>query len=116
MDAMRAARRGTLVRDLLIFQFKLVMDGAKGVVLIQAAFFAALFDLVFGKPTRPSMFYNLLRLSERFDLWLNLYGASNHAGDDADGLFGRSRAGSNTLVGKLEEMVRGTAGEARPAR
>ena len=107
MDAMRAARKGTLVRDLLIFQLKLLADGAKGVILIQGALFAALFDLVFGKPSRPSLFYSLLRLSERFDLWLNLHGAGARAEESGDGLFGASRAGSNTMLGKLEELVRG---------
>ena len=106
MDAMIAAKKGTLVRDLLIFQLKLVLDGVKGVVLIQVSLFAALFDLLFGRPGRPLVFYNVLRLSERIDLWLNLYGASRRAEEDADGLFGTSPAGADSLLGKLEELVK----------
>ena len=48
----------------------------------------------------------MLSLAERFDLWLNLYGASMRAPDSGDGLFGASRAGANTMLGKLEQMVR----------
>ena len=113
MDAMHAARKGTLIRDLLIFQGKLVLDGAKDVFLIQAAFFAVAYDLLFGRSGRPQLFYSLLRLSERFDLWLNLHGASERAEQSGDGLFGASRAGSNSLLGKLEEMVRGGPEAAR---
>ena len=106
MDAMVAAKKGTLVRDLLIFQLKLVLDGLKGVVLFQVSLFAALFDLLFGRPGRPLVFYNVLRLSERIDLWLNLYGASKNAEFVEDGLFGASRAGDDTMLGKLEEYVK----------
>ena len=106
MNAMAAARKGTIVRDLLILQVKLLADGFKDVVLIQVALFAAVFDIVFGKPDRPLLFYRVLRLGERFDLWLNLYGAASHAEESGDGLFGASRAGSNTLLGQLEKVVR----------
>jgi hypothetical protein len=106
MDAVAAARKGTLVRDLLIFQLKLVLDGVKGVALFQISLFAAIFDLVFGRPGRPLVFYNVLRLSEKLDLWLNLYGASKNAEENGDGLFGTSRAGDDTMLGKLEELMR----------
>jgi hypothetical protein len=51
-----------------------------------------------------------MRLSERFDLWINLHSVverleEGEGGDD--GLFGASEAGSDTLVGKLEQMIRG---------
>ena len=106
MNAMVAAKKGTLVRDLLIFQLKLVLDGVKGVILIQVSLFAAVFDLLFGRPGRPLVFYNVLRLSEKIDLWLNLYGASRRAEEDEDGLFGTSPAGADTMLGKLEELVK----------
>ena len=115
MDAVAAARKGTLVRDLLIFQLKLVLDGVKGVALFQISLFAAIFDLVFGRPGRPLVFYNVLRLSERLDLWLNLYGASKHAEENGDGLFGTSRAGDDTMLGKLEELMRNETEERVPS-
>jgi hypothetical protein len=95
-----------LIRDLLIFQLKLVLDGLKDLVLIQLSLGAVLFDLLFGRPGRASLFYGVLRLSERFDLWLNLYGAAKGAETTGDGLFGASRAGSNSLLGRLEELAR----------
>ena len=100
------ATREVTLRDFFIFQLKLVLDGIKGVVLFQVSLFAAVFDLLFGRPGRPLVFYNVLRLSEKIDLWLNLYGASKHAEFVDDGLFGASRAGDDTMLGKLEEYVR----------
>jgi hypothetical protein len=98
--------RGVLVRDLLLFQIKLFLDSFKDLALLQASFWAAAVDLVFIRHTRGRCFYAVLRMSERVDLWLNLYGASKGADRDSDGLFGTSRAGDNTFLGKLEELVR----------
>ena len=99
------------MRDLLIFQLKLVLDGLKDVVLIQVSLLAALYDLLFGRPGRPLLFYNLLRLSERVDRWLNLYGASRNAEDTDEGLFGASRAGafSGLLAGAVLGQLIGLA-------
>lgn len=99
--------RPVLLRDFLIFQFKLVLDGLKDVVLFQLSIVATVIDLLTGRRRRPSLFYKVLRLSERFDLWLNLNAAAEGADLDEDGLFGRSRAGSDSLLGKLEQAVRG---------
>ncbi|MDB4948974.1 MAG: hypothetical protein JWM27_1623 [Gemmatimonadetes bacterium] len=98
--------RGVLVRDLLIFQAKLALDGLKGIFLFQASLVAAGIDFVLGRRKRVSLFYKVLELSERFDLWLNVYGASGGAGQNADGLFGTSQAGDDNLLGRLEQMVR----------
>ena len=48
-----------------------------------------------------------MRVSERLDLWLNLHGTAEGAESDADGLFGRSEAGSDTMLGRLDQPVRG---------
>ena len=52
-------------------------------------------------------FYKVMKVSERFDLWLNLYGATEEADSNADGLFGLSEAGSDTFLGQIEQVVRG---------
>jgi hypothetical protein len=98
--------RGVLVRDLIVFQIKLVLDSLKDIALFQASILAAIIDVIFMPLTRGRLFYGVLRFSERVDLWLNLHGASEGAQRDADGLFGTSRAGAPTFLGKLEEMVR----------
>lgn len=99
--------RVTLLRDFLIFQLKLLIDGAKDVVLFQVSIGAVLIDLIRGRRRNPGLFYRVLSVSERFDLWLNVHAAAEAAGEGEDGLFGASAAGSPTLVGKLEQMWRG---------
>lgn len=98
--------RGVLVRDLVLFQIKLALDSLKDIALMQASLVAAVVELLFMPVTRGRIFYGVLRFSERVDLWLNLYGAAEGAERDRDGLFGTSRAGDPTFLGKLEQVVR----------
>jgi hypothetical protein len=100
--------RGTLFRDLLIFQLKLWLDGLKDVILVPLSVGAAGVDFVF----RTRLFYRVLRWGERYDLWLNLFGAAQRAAHEREGLFGASRAGDSTLLGQLEELT----GAERPGR
>jgi hypothetical protein len=107
-----------LMRDALIFAIKLVIDWAKDLVLIQAALLAVCVDLIMmlGLGKRRSFFYRVLEIGERFDLWLNLYVPSKTARHNPDGLFGESRAGDDTFLGEMEELVRrGPEPAARPA-
>ena len=102
----KAVSNRVLLRDLIVFQMKLAIDGLKGLAMWQLAIVAFVWDLLFGGENKGRMFYKVLSLAERFDLWLNLYGASTRAHGSGDGLFGASRAGANTMLGKLEQMVR----------
>lgn len=94
-------------RDLLIFQVKLALDGIKDVVLAPASIIAALIDMVLPGAEPGRLFYRVMRVGERYDRWLSLYSASMHAAPGRDGLFGASRAGSDTLLGEIEAMVLG---------
>lgn len=98
-----APSRGALVRDLLIFQLKLWLDGLKDVVLLPLSLAAAGFDFVF----RTRFFYRVLRVGERYDLWLNLFSSAQRADLEREGLFGASRAGDPTLLGQLEQAQGG---------
>ncbi|UCC47820.1 MAG: hypothetical protein JSV41_10075 [Gemmatimonadota bacterium] len=102
---MSGASRWVIVRDLLLFQLKLFLDGLIDVTLAPLSIAAAVVEIFFGGERRGRFFYAILRFGERADLWLNLYGASRRA--DADGLFGGSEAGSDSLLGELELRLRG---------
>jgi hypothetical protein len=101
------------VRDFAIFQLKLLIDGLKDGAVFAVPFVAFAVDLVFKRHGRRRFFYKVMRVSERFDLWLNLHGAAEGAESDEDGLFGRSEAGSDSMLGQIEQIVRGP--EARPS-
>jgi hypothetical protein len=104
------ATREVTLRDFFIFQLKLVLDGAKDLVTFWLSIGAVMVDFLAGRGRRPRLFYSVLRASERFDLWLNLNGTLEKLeaeGVGEDGLFGASKAGSDSLLGELEQMVRG---------
>jgi hypothetical protein len=95
---------GVLIRDLLIFQLKLWLDGLKDVVLSPLSLIAAAMDLLLGPGRRGPRLYRVLRLGERFDLWLNLFGAAKAAQHSREGLFAGSEPGDGTMLGALEEL------------
>jgi hypothetical protein len=107
--------RWVILRDLAIFQARLAMDGLKDLVFMPISIAAAALDVVFPGKRPGHRFYFVLRIGERFDSWLSLFGAAEKADALDDGLFGVSRAGSRTLLGRLEEFVIGHA-EPEPER
>jgi len=103
------ASRGVTLRDFAIFQAKLFLDGLKDLLAIWLSVGAIVLDFVSGRGKRPRLFYSVVRASERFDKWINLHSVlqtMDATGSD-DGLFGASTAGDNTLVGTIEQLVRG---------
>jgi hypothetical protein len=66
-------------------------------------------DFIAGRGQRPRLFYSVVRASERFDKWLNLHGVMERLDESQsdDGFFGASDAGADSLIGKIEELVRG---------
>ncbi len=101
------------IRDFAIFQLKLLIDGLKDGTVFTLSLVAFGIDLVFRRHGRRRFFYKVMRVSEKFDLWLNLHGAAEGADENPDGLFGTSTAGTDTLLGQIELMVRG--GDEPPA-
>ncbi len=68
--------RSEVVRDVVIFQAKLWLEGFKDVALMPLSFGAAVLDFVFGSST----LYAVMKLGDRFERWVHLYGA---LGDEA---------------------------------
>ena len=94
-----------LLRDLFLFHVKLALDGMKDIVLIWLSVGAVIGDLLIGGSRRGQLFYSVMRLGERLDLWLNVYGPAHAAGSNPDGLFGESRAGDDSYMGKMEQLL-----------
>jgi hypothetical protein len=100
-----ATTPAVLIRDLMIFQLKLVLDGLKDAIVIPVSAVLVMGELLFGGAKRGRSFYALLRACEAFDRWLNLHGASRRAAHDREGLFGGSEPGDGTMLGELEGLV-----------
>lgn len=66
-----APSRARVVRDVIVFQAKLWLEGFKDIALMPLSGGAALIDFVFGSRT----LYAVMRLGDRFERWVDLYGA-----------------------------------------
>lgn len=106
---MMVESRGVTLRDFVIFQIKLALDGFKDMVVFGLSIAAIVLDFLAGRGRRPRLFYSVVRVSEQFDAWLNLHGVARRLeeSDGGDGFFGVSEAGSDSLVGQIEQLVRG---------
>jgi len=97
--------RRVVLRDLIVYELKLLLDGVKDVGISFLALAAVAFDMVRPGNSSGHRFYAVMRLGERLDRWLSLYGVAEAAEGDPEGMFGVSRAGSPTLLGRLEGLI-----------
>ncbi len=70
----KAARWG-LIRDLAMFQVKLLVDGLKDLVLGPLSLIAGILDLVRGTNPATGKFQGVLRVGAAFDRWVGLFDA-----------------------------------------
>ncbi|GJM08603.1 MAG: hypothetical protein DHS20C11_08790 [Lysobacteraceae bacterium] len=92
-----SAERWGFLRDLAVFQVKLLMDWIRDLLLSPISLIAALVGTVL-HPDRPGQyFYEVLRLGKRSERWINLFGA-RRSGMRAD-------RGADELFAKLEKIV-----------
>ena len=102
------ASRNVTLRDFAIFQLKLLLDGAVDLVAFWLSIGAILVDFVAGRGRRPRLFYSVVRLSERFDKWINLHGVVQRMDESEaeEGLFGgTSELDDDNLVSEIERLV-----------
>jgi len=66
--------RTKILRDVLIFQAKLWLEGFKDFVLMPLSMGAAVIDVVFRGSGRGAL-YSVMRLGDRFERWVHLYAA-----------------------------------------
>ena len=71
---LREPERWELIRDVLAFQAKLVIDGLRDVLLSPISIAAALAGVLLGGDRPGRYFYELLRVGRRSDDWINLFG------------------------------------------
>ena len=73
-DDPRSGSRWRLVRDVAVFQVKLVLEAILDVTLIPVSLVAAGFDLVLGNWRQPRWFHAVLRFGERCERRIDLWG------------------------------------------
>jgi hypothetical protein len=92
--------RWLLIRDVAVFQLKVLLDAARDVALIPFSLLAAFVDLISGGERPGRLFYELLRLGRASEGWINLFGeADPQAGDDP------KPQNVDAMVGRLEALL-----------
>jgi hypothetical protein len=91
------AQRWQLLRDVIVLQAKLILEGMKDIVLGPIAIAAAFFGIAF-EPKQPRRHFDaLMRAGRDFERWVDLYGAGEEHGGQGQGL--------DAHVRKLEALV-----------
>jgi len=70
-----AQSRKTIIRDVLIFQVKLWLEGFKDIVLMPLSLGAAVIDVFFRRGNGRGALYSVMKLGDRFERWVHLYAA-----------------------------------------
>jgi hypothetical protein len=69
-----------LLWDVVVFQFKLVADGLRDVLLSPVSIISAIMGLLAGGDKPDRYFRQVLRLGRRSEIWINLFGYRKHSG------------------------------------
>jgi hypothetical protein len=98
---------GVLVRDVAVFQFKLIVDGLRDFLLVPIALFAGLLSLATGTNGKPnSQFYKLLEVGKQSEEWIDLFGAMRHAPEDLQQPVKFPDARMDDVLDNIEAFVR----------
>lgn len=76
IDAADAPGRWQTIRKLLIFQYKLLIDATKDILLSPLALGAALIDIIRPAPPEQMLFPELMKLGKRAERAINLFGVA----------------------------------------
>ena len=94
-----ATTRKSLIRDVVLLQFKLLLGAARDLALTPVTLGAALLDLILSKRQPPRYFHQVLRLGERSDHWIGVWSAAHR--DESP-----QRGNVDALLASVEEVVR----------
>lgn len=105
-SARETSVRWNLVRDIAVFQGKLLVDGLRDLILVPASLIAGIASLVSGSEGQPgTQFYRLLGVGKNSERWINLFGALRNAPHDLEHPEPFPNADIDDIVGKLEAFV-----------
>jgi len=102
----RVPDRWTLIRDATVFQFKLVVDGLRDLLLVPASIVAALISLVDNEDGKPGgQFYRMIALGKQSEGLINLFGAYENAPEDVKQEYDLGDMNIDDVVERMEAFV-----------
>lgn len=100
-----ASARWVMIRDVLVFQGKLVVDGLKDLVLGPLTVVAAIIDLFAPVGKEGRNLYRALRWGRAFEDWINLFEPVEREEQGGTQLAPPSRRGVDAYVGAVEKLL-----------
>jgi len=101
-----APERWTLIRDVGVLQFKLLIDGLRDLLLVPLSLVAGLISLLQSKDGRPGpQFYHLLAWGKQTEIWINLFGAVDNSPEKIEQPHPFGEKDIDDIVGRLETFV-----------
>lgn len=76
MSETSPSKRGTLIRNTVVFQLKLMADGFRDLVLLPVSLIATLIGLLRGGDEPEKEFNQVINVGRESEQWINLFG--NH--------------------------------------
>jgi len=92
--------RFPVLRDVIVFQGKLFVDGLRDLLLSPASIIAALIDLLVPGDDGGKRFYSVVRFGRRTERWINLFGAADPRDPD------KPPTAVDVLLADLEGLMR----------
>jgi hypothetical protein len=92
-------RKG-LLRTVVIFQFKLFVDGLRDVILVPVSIIAAALDLLSGVPSTSGNFASVMNMGRRSERYIDLFGERANRVPDAEAP--DAEPGLDDLLGMVE--------------
>lgn len=96
----------TLIRDIAVLQVKLIVDGARDLILVPASLVAGIISLAKTSDGMPgSEFYRLIGLGKQSEQWINLFGALKNAPPEVVEESHFVEADIDEIVSRVESFV-----------
>ena len=101
-----AVSRWTLMRDVGVFQVKLIVDGLRDLLLVPTSLVAGLVSLMSGKNNMPGpQFYHLLQWGKQSEQWIDLFNAVKNSPEQTSVPPQFADQGIDDIVERLEAFV-----------
>ena len=99
----RRGSRWLFIRDVVVFQLKLVLDGLRDALMIPVSIAAAVVDLLIRGPEHSGLFYRVVALGRSSERYIDLYEAADRVEPRAATSGGE--AGVDELFRKVEGFL-----------
>ena len=110
-----------LVRDAVVFQGKLLIDGVRDLLLVPISLIATIIDLFSKEKPKGRRFYEVVHLGKRSEHWIDLFGAAEKSPFNSPFPDSDDHKNLDDIVHQVESAVRqqyaegGVSGSARKA-